>query len=230
MASKIKNIESLINVFGEEDTVHILKKLEESKINITNRSGLFITNVSNLILNYSDYLHNGDRSKLENKTMDEIKKEYDDWEREQKSKYSTFDKPKDKKILYDYRKNGIGRYWIDLESNRDPEMIFNMDNCGRVGINQRIIILREQKESGENLMQVAISISKGHYIHQIKGRREGKPTAFYNEIFDFLLRYEPIVGFKRVFKPEDDFKVFDLNNEDREKLKLVKPHLFGDII
>jgi hypothetical protein len=182
------------------------------------------------LFNYIDFIHDGNPTVIENKNVEEIQYEYDKWIEEKKLTYSFFNKHENEEIIFDYRINDVGYYWVDLKSNHSSEMIFNMNNCGRVGVNQNIIVLREQKESGENLMRVAISISKDHHIFQIKGKGDGKPIQYYTQIFDLLLRYEPIVGFKRIYKPEDDFTINDLKDEDVQKLKLVKPHLFNKFI
>jgi hypothetical protein len=229
MASKIRNIQLLENIFGER-TKYILTKFENEKIKLTNRSSNFVTNLSNTIFNYVDFIHKGDMSVIENKSINEIQSEYNEWFESNKSTYLLLNKPKNEHIIFDYRINNIGYYWVDLKSNHSSEMVFNMENCGRVGVNQNILVLREQKESGENLMQVAISISKDFYILQIKGREDKKPLSHYSQILDFLLRYEPINGFKWVYNPENDFKISDLNNEDKSKLKTTKPHLFGKFI
>jgi hypothetical protein len=229
MASKVKNVELLRGIFGDR-TDYILNKIEKDKIKITNRSSNFVINLSNLLFNYIDFIHDGNPTVIENKNVEEIQYEYDKWIEEKKLTYSFFNKHENEEIIFDYRINDVGYYWVDLKSNHSSEMIFNMNNCGRVGVNQNIIVLREQKESGENLMRVAISISKDHHIFQIKGKGDGKPIQYYTQIFDLLLRYEPIVGFKRIYKPEDDFTINDLKDEDVQKLKLVKPHLFNKFI
>lgn len=222
MATKIKNIELLYNVFGDDARL-IIDKLEKENIKITNRSGNFMLDISNLLFNYIDFIHGGNKTVIEDKTITEIKSEYEEWVCN--FNYSKYDKLINENIIFDYRVNGVGFYWVDLKSHFSCDMMFNMENCGRVGVNQNIIILKEQKENGENIMQVAISISKDHYIVQIKGKKNIKPTKYYDYIFDFFLKYEPIIGFKQVFKPEEDFTVSDLTKEDNEKLRLVKPHL-----
>lgn len=226
MASKIKNLKLLENLFGDRLDV-ILNFLEKENVKIKNRSTNFVSNISNLIFNYIDFIHNGDCSIIKDKSIAEIEKEYSEWFLLNKSARTI---PKDLNVIYDYRKNNLGYFWVNLNSHYSSEMMFNMDNCGRVGANQNLILLIEQLVNNQFEMCVAVVISKDGYIIQIKGKNNTKPTLFYSQIFDFFLKYEPILGFKRIFKPENDFTTFDLNKDDIEKLRLVKPHLFDKFL
>lgn len=226
MASKIKNIELIQNLFGDE-TKFILDKFEKEKINISQRSSNFTLKMANLICNYVDFIYYGDFSVLNNKSIFEIENEYNDWYKLSKSKYSSLNYVENGLILYDYRKNGKGFYWIDLQTHYSSEMMFNMNNCGRVGATRTLIILVENKENGENLMHVLIVIDKDHNIIQIKGVENTKPINFYDYILDFFIKHNPIIGFKGVFNTSLDFSLLDFNDEDKHKIKLVKPHLFN---
>ena len=42
------------------------------------------------------------------------------------------------------------------------------------------------------------------------------------------MRFEPINGFKRVFKPEFDFSIKDLKKDDLEGFMLKRPHIFNE--
>jgi hypothetical protein len=79
-------------------------------------------------------------------------------------------------------------------------------------------------------MYVVIVIDKNNYIIQIKGVENTKPLNYYDYILDFFIKYEPIDGFKGVFNTTNDFSLLDLTLSDKEKLKLVKPHLFKLVI
>jgi hypothetical protein len=229
VASKIKNIELLYSVFGE-NAKHILNKLDKEKINISQRSSNFVLKVSNLISNYVDFIHTGDFSSVNNKTINTIQQEYNEWFNYNKINYSNITNSNQGTILFDYRENDIGYYWVNLNTHYSVDMMFNMNNCGRVGVTQNLVLLREQKNTKENLMHVLIVISNDNFIVQIKGVENSKPNNFYEHIFDFLLKYEPINGFKGIFNPKNDFSLLDLKSEDVDELKKVKPHLFQKII
>jgi hypothetical protein len=229
MASRIKNIELLNDLFGQ-DAKHIIDKIEKENINISGRSTNFMLNISNLILNYVDFIHNGDFSVIDYKSIDEIEKEYDNWFVTNKLNHSKVTDSNNGKILFDYRKNGVGYYWFDLQTHRSFEMMFKMNNCGRVGINRNLIVLKEDKLNNESFMYVVIVIDKNNYIIQIKGVENTKPLNYYDYILDFFIKYEPIDGFKGVFNTTNDFSLLDLTLSDKDKLKLVKPHLFKLVI
>jgi hypothetical protein len=229
MASKIRNIELLQNIFGHQ-TQHILKKLEDDNVNLKNRSSNFVIKLANTIFNYIDFIYFGDVSVIKNKSIEQIEIEYNEWVKLNKDNNYSFTELKNENIIFDYRVNKVGYYWVDLKSHHSSDMMFNMNNCGRVGINQNLIILKNQKKDEQINMCVAIVITNDNYITQIKGVSNTKPLKFYNYIFNFLINYEPINGFKRVFKPEDDFTIFDLKKEDYELLKTKKPHLFNKFI
>ncbi len=226
MASKIKNLEILNNVFGDGIQT-ILNLLERENIKISKRSTNFVLNISNLIFNYIDFVHNGNVSIVKNKTLAEIENEYSHWYSSNKNNFVIDDKLD---ILYDYRENDVGYFWANLHTHCSSEMMFNMGNCGRVGVNQNLIVLIEQLINGTFEMRAAIVMSNDHYITQIKGKSNEKPVTYYTQIFDFFLKYEPILGFKRIFKPENDFTISDLNIRDSQKLKSIKPHLFNKFI
>lgn len=214
MASKIRHIELLQKIYGE-GAEYILNKLENENINIAGRSNHFVLQMGDMLLNYVDFIHSGDLSVLETKTISEIKKEYTDWCNLKPIQ------PEDEVLLIDYD----GYSWVDLKKHRSSNMMFKMDNCGRVGVENGLIVLKE----GE-LMHVVIVMSNDNFITQIKGVQNTKPIQFYNHILDFLIKYEPIVGFKGVYNSRNDFSLLDLSVEDREKLKSVKPHLFKLLI
>lgn len=227
MASKSKNIEYLSNVFGDRLDV-ILNVLDKENINITNRSTNFVFNIANLVFNYVDFIYNGDISVIENKTFDEIKNEYDEWFLRNNKKPLQI--TNNLEIIYDYRKNDLGYFWVNLHSNFSSEMMFNMENCGRVGVNQNLILLIEQTNDNQLDMHVVIVINKDKQILQVKGKNNTKPTKFYDQIFDFFMKYESIMGFKLINSPENDFTKLDLTREDCQKLKLIKPHLFDKVM
>lgn len=229
MASKIKNIELLKNVFGDTSD-YILKKLESEKINISQRSSNFTLRLANLICNYVDFVYNGYFTSIDGKSMPDIESEYNQWFEQQRKGSTVYQNSEDGKNIFDYRKNNMGFYWVDLETHFSSEMMFKMNNCGGVGVNRRLIVLKENTEKNENLMLVVIVMDRSNFIYQIKGVENTKPLNFYTQIFDFFLNYNPILGFKGFFNKIDDFSLNDLTLVDKEKLKKLKPHLFNTLI
>jgi hypothetical protein len=226
MASKIRNIESINNVFGDRSNI-IINKIENENIKISNKPTSFVLNIGNSILNYIDFIHNGDVSVIENKSINKIQQEYLEWFDFTKTNFKFDNYTEQSDILFDYRTESVGHYWVDLKSSYSLDMMFRMDNCGRISNGNNLIVLREQTNDGNNFMHVAIVIS-GDIIYQIKGPNNSKPLNKYEFIFDFLMRFEPINGFKRVFQPEFDFELINLKKDDLESFKLKNPHIFNE--
>jgi len=226
MASKIRNIESINNVFGDRSNI-IINKIENENIKISNKPTSFVLNIGNSILNYIDFIHNGDVSVIENKSINKIQQEYLEWFDFTKTNFKFDNYTEQSDILFDYRTESVGHYWVDLKGSYSLDMMFRMDNCGRISNGNNLIVLREQTNDGNNFMHVAIVIS-GDIIYQIKGPNNSKPLNKYEFIFDFLMRFEPINGFKRVFQPEFDFELINLKKDDLESFKLKNPHIFNE--
>jgi len=226
MASKTRNIESINNVFGDKSNI-IINKIESENIKIKNKSTSFVLDIGNSILNYIDFMNDGDTSIVENKSLTEIQFEYLEWLNHTKTNFKFNNYVEKSDILFDYRTDGIGHYWVDLKSSYSSDMMFRMNNCGRISDGNNLIVLREQTNDGNNFMHVAVVIGGG-IIYQIKGPNNTKPLDKYEFIFDFLMRFEPINGFKRVFKPEFDFSIKDLKKDDLEGFMLKRPHIFNE--
>lgn len=226
MASTTKNILAIKKLFGNE-YLFVVKKLEEENIKIKNRSTQFINQIINPIANWIDYIGNGDIKLIEKKSVEELTREYNEWFHTFKENYTTKNYIEKNQIVFDYRINNSGFYWVNLNKNHDAEMIIRLDNCGRVNHNQFFIELRENV-GDFNFSRVAIVINKQGTIFQIKGKSNKTPEKQYHKyIFDFLLNYEPITNITFQFQPENDFKLSDLNEEQHYLLKKHKPQLFN---
>jgi hypothetical protein len=223
MASRKRNIEVLYNNFGESANI-ILNKLESDNIKFTDKSHAFMYEIGNTILNYIDFMNEGNSDVIENKTISEIQDEYLEWLTLTKTNFKFNEYTEYSDILLDYRVGSVGHYWVDLKSSASSDMMFRMNNCGRVG-GANLILLREQTNDGNNFIHVAIVIGSGT-IYQIKGPNNSKPLNKYDYIFDFLMKYDPIYEFKKVFQPEFDFSITDLKKDDLESFKLKNPHIF----
>jgi len=118
MASKIRNIEAIYDNFGEKANI-ILNKITTDGIKISDKSTSFVLNIGSNILNYIDFIHNGDVSTIEHKSINEIQQEYLEWFNVTKTnfKYNNYIELSD--VLFDYRVNGIGHYWVDLKTSQN---------------------------------------------------------------------------------------------------------------
>jgi hypothetical protein len=180
-----------------------------------------------VILNWLDYVVDGDINTLKEKSIKDIIDEYNIWFNKFNENYSSNNYLEKNEILFDYRVNREGFYWVNLNRNRDIETSIRMDNCGRVNHNHTLIELREVINN-HNLSRVLVVADRNGGIFQIKGKSNHKPDKiYYDYIFDFLLNFEPVTKIVYQFHPENDFKLTDLNHDQIKLLKNKKPHLFS---
>jgi hypothetical protein len=136
-------------------------------------------------------------------------------------------------ILRDYRKDGIGFYWTDLETNNSDEECNRMGHCGRTSSDNTIYSLRETKRINEQYtinkshLTAAVGSSDG-IIYQMKGTKNSKPKEeFHPYIVDLIINEENIKGFGSEYQSSTDFKITDLPESDIKKVYDSRPELFN---
>lgn len=136
-------------------------------------------------------------------------------------------------ILRDYRKDGVGFYWSDLETNNSDEECNRMGHCGRTSSDNTIYSLRETKRINEQYtinkshLTAAVGSSDG-IIYQMKGTKNSKPKEeFHPYIVDLIINEENIKGFGSEYQSSTDFKITDLPESDIKKVYDSRPELFN---
>lgn len=136
-------------------------------------------------------------------------------------------------ILRDYRKDGIGFYWSDLETNNSDEECNRMGHCGRTSSYNTIYSLRETRRINEQYtinkshLTAAVGSSDG-IIYQMKGPKNSKPKEeFHPYIVDLIINEENIEGFGSEYDSSSDFKITDLPETDIKKIYDSRPELFN---
>lgn len=136
-------------------------------------------------------------------------------------------------ILRDYRKDGIGFYWVDLETNNSDEECNRMGHCGRTSSYNTIYSLRETRRINEQYtinkshLTAAVGSSDG-IIYQMKGPKNSKPKEeFHPYIVDLIVNEENIQGFGSEYDSASDFKITDLPEADIRKIYDSRPELFN---
>ena len=136
-------------------------------------------------------------------------------------------------ILRDYRKDGIGFYWVELETNNSDEECNRMGHCGRTNPYNTIYSLRETKRINEqytiNKSHLTAAVGSGDgIIYQMKGPKNSKPKEeFYPYIIDLIINKENIKGFGSEYDSASDFKITDLPETDIKKIYDSRPELFN---
>jgi hypothetical protein len=144
------------------------------------------------------------------------------------------------KVIKDFRdKDGIGFYWVDLETNASDEECQRMGHCGRTS-QETIFSLRETKKIPGtkytiNQSHLTAAISKDGRIFQLKGPKNSKPQEkYYKYIIElFFIKDDDneylINGFGSEYASSKDFKLSDLSTNDLSYLYELRPDLFESV-
>lgn len=226
MASAIRNIE-FIEKHYDKHAKFVLNKIVESNISLSRKSTNYVAKLVHPIVNYIDFVNNQSTNGMETLSIDDIVERYNMWCHKQKQKFPQINYDEKNTILLDYRKNNIGYYWVDLKSYYSSEMIFRMNNCGRVNSYQNMLELREFHIDDCNYSRVVVVIDNNGYINQIRGFENIKPDIMYKDyIYDLFLNYDKLKGFRFLFTKETDFTHMDLDKNQLLNLRTVRPELF----
>lgn len=141
-------------------------------------------------------------------------------------------------IILDFRdEDGMGFYWIDLQTSYCNDEQKRMGHCASTR-GDTLFSLREIRRINDkftiNKSHLTAAIeeqSEGFKILQLKGQKNSKPAQKYHKYIAQLLIYPKvdIVGFGSEYDSASDFKLADLNDD---LFKLVMKHnekLFGTI-
>jgi hypothetical protein len=137
-------------------------------------------------------------------------------------------------VIRDYRnEDGVGFYWVDLNTNDSGEECSRMGHCGRTNSGNTIYSLRENRRINKDYtinkshLTAAVGSSDG-IIYQLKGPKNSKPREeFHPYIVDLILNSEDIQGFGSEYDRSSDFKITDLSEPDIKKIYDARPELFN---
>jgi hypothetical protein len=136
-------------------------------------------------------------------------------------------------IVRDYRENGLGYYWANLNTNDSNEECNRMGHCGRTDSDNTLYSLRKTEKFNDkytinkSVLTSAIGKNNG-IIYQMKGPKNSKPKEeLHPYILDLLINDESIKGFGSEYESSLDFKVTDLPQDDILNLYKQRPELFN---
>jgi hypothetical protein len=139
-------------------------------------------------------------------------------------------------ILIDYRTNGIGYYWVNLNTSYSQEEADRMGHCGRDS-GTTLFSLRSINQYGDGRSHITSSYNlTDHKINQTKGKKNSKPKSeYYGYIVDLILNTKyPVKGFHRnSYGAENNFKLSDLDTDTLNSVlsknrDLKIDYFFGD--
>jgi hypothetical protein len=149
-----------------------------------------------------------------------------------KKNYNTSQYIEKNKIILDYRINGIGFYWVDLEKTFCIESMVRMQDCGRVNYGHTTLELRQQFLDRNESHMIVVYDTITNNINQIKGKKSSKPNKKYWEYFYKLLMDSDykINQYIPTYKPESDLKIKELPHTLQSDIYLKHPKLKNTII
>lgn len=180
---------------------------------------------------------NGNISSIKDLPFTEIYDQSQEWHDSLELGTGQINYSEENPIVLDYRdKEGIGFYWVNLETKNSTEECKRMGHCGtsHYGI---LYSLRETKKLPGTKYTINNSIStaaigEDNILYQLKGPKNSKPKEEYHQYILPLFYVEEdgeylIQGFGSEYRSDQDFKLSDLPNNVLIDLYKNRPELFG---
>ena len=200
---------SVVKVLGPSATPFVENFLTRNKNFLESKT---LSTKLNIIGNYIDLLHEKNYSKLGEIEAEELLSSYNSFLEEYKNKHTTVDYQETNKVILDWRVNGLGMYWVDLQKEFCLESMIRMKDCGRVNYGNTTLELREQLENSNVSHLVIVYERKTGTIKQVKGKSNSKPgEEYYKDFYNFLMNTDYRVSkYIPTYRPENDLKVEEL--------------------
>jgi hypothetical protein len=140
-------------------------------------------------------------------------------------------------ILIDFRnENGVGYYWVNLQTNNSTEECERMGHCGRSSSGS-LYSLRSYRLTPDGKYKVndshlTASISNDGILYQLKGPKNSKPKEEYHKfilpLFDLQDEDDDyfIKEFGSEYASNQDFKLEDLPIQTLKDLYEIRPEIF----
>ena len=140
-------------------------------------------------------------------------------------------------IILDFRnQNGLGYYWVDLETYDSPEECERMGHCGRSS-KGRLHSLRSYRlypgtDIKLNKSHLTAAIGDDGILFQLKGPKNSKPKEEYHPyilpLFDMIHEGDEyfITGFGKEYASQQDFRLEDLPLETLKAIYSKRPDIF----
>ena len=225
----ITNIEKII---GKIISNIIINKLFK---NTNTLEKLSDTEIYKIIYSLCNYIDSNKDISYDDVTSIDITLIIDTWKsflNDYKKTYNTSNYVEKNKVILDYRINGIGFYWVDLEKLFCIESMIRMQDCGRVNYGHTTLELREQSLENNKSHMIVVYNTITNDINQIKGKKSSKPNKKYWEYFYKLLMDSDykINEYTPTYKSESDLKIKELPHTLQSDIYLKHPKLKNTII
>ena len=216
----------ILKSWGESDTFELaISKINKNNLIVERRSEI----VS--IMDWIRVALNGNVNQYKNRSFDELVRLSEQWHDSLGVGGGVINYDEENPIILDFREDGLGFYWVDLETNDSSEECERMGHCGRSGYGNNLYSLREYVRINEkytkNVSYITAALDSEGIVLQMKGPKNSKPSnTLHKYIIPFILS-DVVTGFGSEYNSQKDFKLSDI--EDVETIKLIyekKPELF----
>lgn len=184
-----------------------------------------------------DYIRiglNNNYDQIENLTIPEMIEKSEEWHKSMGVGDSQINYTENKPIILDFRDDGVGFYWVDLQESDCTEEKERMGHCGSSAGNLYSLRSFKKIEAGYTLNKSHLTASidsKGRLL-QLKGPKNTKPGQEYHRYILPLLYFKidenkyliNSIGYE--YNSEYDFKISDLEENLIKKLYEDRPELF----
>ena len=235
MANKLIDYQLVISK-GHNPNVDLTKQDLITKMNGNNLPTVQRTKITSIM----DFIRiglNGNISSIKDLPFKEIYDQSQEWHDSLELGTGQINYTEENPIVLDYRdKEGIGFYWVNLETKNSTEECKRMGHCGtsHYGI---LYSLRETKKLPGTKYTINNSIStaaigEDNILYQLKGPKNSKPKEEFHQYILPLFYVEEdgeylIQGFGSEYRSDQDFKLSDLPNNVLIDLYKNRPELFG---
>ena len=201
------------------------------------------TSMRRVLTSIMDYIQvglNGNKSSLDDLTIFDIFRKSKQWHDQLNVGQGSINYIENAPILIDFRKDGEGFYWADLNVKYSPEECERMGHCGRSSYGYLYSLRSDKKLPGGkfkiNKSHVTASIGTDGILYQMKGPRNEKPKEEFHKYIqplfyllggggeedDYLIQ-----GFGTEYAAQQDFKLTDLPDQTIKELYRNRPELFN---
>lgn len=217
---KIQNIEKVLGTKYSNLVYELIENEESVRL-------YGLANVLNIIGNYTEIILKNAYNLLSDKKLDDIISEWNLYYESYKNSYSFNNYVEHNKIICDYRKDEIGFYWVDLETQFCMESMIGMEDCGRVNYGNTTLELREQTLNSTDSCMIIVYGIYDNNIRQVKGKCNSKPNRKYWDYFyKFLIDSDYKVNeYIPTYNPKNDLLVSDLDSIQQSSIYSKHPNL-----
>ena len=184
-----------------------------------------------------DYIRiglNNNYDQIENLTIPEMIEKSEEWHKSMGVGDSQINYIENKPIILDFREDGVGFYWVDLQESDCTEEIERMGHCGSSAGNLYSLRSFKKIESDYTLNKshLTASIAGNGKLLQLKGPKNTKPGQEYHKYILPLFYSKKdekkylIYSIGYEYNSEYDFKISDLQEDQIKKLYEDRPELF----